>query len=180
MFGNACVYNKKMNPRGCQQSLGAIREVVWWESGRTTVTGSAMAQDPGIDRHQKEQMQPNCDVEASRVWEAGFLVCLWRDVHFWTQLTCIMWATSPTASLCAKSHLRRDAVHDIPLPQFPWIPHLIRHEVMHVPSGLWQQDEPDDISPRTWTTHKKTTGGRKLTQWCCLPACKHVISFLSF
>lgn len=55
---------------------------------------------------------------------------------FSTQLTCNMWATSPAATLLAKSVMRRDAVHDIPLPQFPWILHLIRHEVMHVPSGL--------------------------------------------
>ncbi len=84
---------------------------------------------------------------------------------------------SPAASLFAKSVMRRDAVHDIPLPQFPWIPHLIRHEVMHVPSGLWQQDEPDDMSPRTCTTRKTTSTRRKPTQRCCLSACKHVIAF---
>lgn len=52
-----------------------------------------------------------------------------------------MWAMSPAASLFAKSVMSWDAVHDILLPQFPWIPHLIRHEVMHVLFGLRPQDE---------------------------------------
>lgn len=97
-----------------------------------------------------------------------------------------MWATSPAASVFAKSTARRKAVHDIPLPQFPWIPHLIRHEVMHVPSGLWQLDKPADISPRTRTTttqekrgrrKKKTQNKKKTTTAELSSACKNTITF---
>ena len=75
MFGNACVYNKKMNPRGCQQSCGShqgsnmmrVRRdrrdrfshdsksrtqdagLRIQDSGsRTTATGTATTQDPGL------------------------------------------------------------------------------------------------------------------------------------
>lgn len=55
--------------------------------------------------------------------------------------------------------------------------HLIRHEFMHMPSGLWQHDQPDDISPRIWATQKTRRRRRKPTGQCCLSACKHVIPF---
>ena len=67
MFGNACVYNNKMNPRGCQQSCGSHQgssmmsqagpqiqvqprlEVQDSNPGhRTAATGSATTQDPGL------------------------------------------------------------------------------------------------------------------------------------
>ena len=68
MFGNACVYNKKMNPRGCQQSCGSHqgssmmrvrqdrRDRFSHDKSRTQIrtqdSGSATTQDPSLDRHQ--------------------------------------------------------------------------------------------------------------------------------
>ena len=42
MFGNACVYNKKMNPWGYPSRTQI----------RTTAAGTATTQDPSVDRHQ--------------------------------------------------------------------------------------------------------------------------------
>ena len=42
--------------------------------------------------------------------------------------------------------------------------HLIRHEVMQLPSGLWQRDKPDDISARTcatWRNNNNNSSSKK-------------------
>lgn len=50
---------------------------------------------------------------------------------------------------------------------------LIRHEVMHMPCGLWQHDEPDDISPRMCAAQRTTMRNKKTHT----SARKHLIAF---
>lgn len=48
---------------------------------------------------------------------------------------------------------------------------LIRHKVMHMPSGLWQHDEVDDISPKIVTTRRHSNNNYNKT-------CKTVVHLI--